>query len=138
MRKLLLLSSVLVLLRPLAYGDPTPAPQPNQQKINLQLEKGAPSLGVKIGHLSCYKDKISNLFLVSFKTNKAIQTTVKVYAIPRKDSKRPPILLAVASETKGKINPDTDHSLVLEEVGPEPLAIKKEYLLSIVREGGGQ
>ena len=129
------------LMQSLARGEQAPSAKPvqsakPQQRINLQLQKGVPTAGVKIHHLSCYKDKASNLFLVSFKTDKPIQAAVKIFTIPRKNSKRPPILLAMASERKQKIDRDTDHSLVMEEVGPEPLALKKDYMLSIYQEGG--
>jgi hypothetical protein len=127
---------LLALADPAPSAKPAPAGPKAQQRINLQLQKGAPSAGIKIHHLSCYKDKASNLFLVSFKTDKPIQAVVKVFSIPRKTSNKPPILLATASEKKGKIEPDTDHSLVLEEVGSEPLALKKDYMLSIYQEGG--
>jgi len=129
-RKLLILSLACYLNQiPLFAAQPTPS----QQQIQIQLQKGIPSGNVKIYRLSAYKDRTSKLFVVSFKTDRPIQAQVSIYR-SKKGSKNP-VLLAYSSEKEDKLSPDTDHSLVLRESGPESLATEKAYYMKIIEVG---
>jgi hypothetical protein len=127
-RNNLFILTVFCLVLSAAFGDQVPTAPKSQQPIEIKLQKGGPA-GVKIHHLSCYKDKASRLFIVSFKTDQPIQADVKIFKIVRGPKK--PLLLAYSSEKKDKLAPNMDHNLVLKETGPESLATDKSYMLEV-------